>query len=245
MRLVSLYLWLTSWRRDDGGALARALVVGPFAIGADDEGGAFTCANDSRGSACGLRWLGLLVQRTVQWGLGVGKGLDWGRCGCLGVLRWLSFRRLFPRKRGGIVFIGSGLVGVGGGLPVGSNLLKVVAVFDDDREVFTVTSFILRSGFDKRIVSSAKLICTFGLCGCGFLGGIKLGREVFDGLLCAVDLRAEVRLNRGGVGIGSGCGGTCFVKVSGDDATDEGQRARGREDPQLSEGMQFHNNSPT
>lgn len=50
MRLVSFYLWLTSWRRDEGGAFTCALVVGPFAIGADDEGGAFTCADNLRGS---------------------------------------------------------------------------------------------------------------------------------------------------------------------------------------------------
>jgi hypothetical protein len=103
-------------------------------------------------------------------------------------------------------------------LPVGGDVLPVVAVFGQEGDVFAVSALVLRSGFDKVIETFVRA----GGIGAGcLLGGFQLGAEFLHGVLSAFKLGLGAGCH--GVRVGGIGGGSRAIEVCRDHAGDECQ----------------------
>lgn len=225
---------LSAGSDDGGGALACALDVGAGAVGVDHGGGAVAGVDDV--SRAGLA-AGILDRFVVE---GSVQGREEMRLGIGRVIRLGSGGHGLSEA---LALAGRGALS--GFLPVGGDPHPVGAVLGESSDVSASYHEISLERFllEAQTGDGGAL----GLAEC-------LGSE--DLRACLVEEEPQARGFRFGLGQlrkwmadwGRGYGllpRFGLVEVGGDDATDEGQHARGREDPQLSEGMQFHNNSPT
>lgn len=225
---------LSSRRRDDGSALACALDVGAGAVGVDHGGGAVAGVDDvgCAGSAAGILDR-FVVEGSVQGREEMRMGI-----GCV-VMLGSGGHGLSE------AFALAGRGAVGGLLPVGGDAHPVGTVLGESSDVLASYHKI----FFERFLLEAQTGDggTLGLAEC--LGGEDLRACLVEEETQARDFGVGLsKLRKWLADCGRGYGllpRFGLVKVSGNDATDEGQRARGREDPQLSEGMQFDHNSPT